>query len=41
MYMFLTFQYESMKPDVFTESAFKIFLTNLCPRPEIYEIFTS
>ncbi|KAM7376570.1 hypothetical protein PAMP_006294 [Pampus punctatissimus] len=29
-----------MKPDVFTESAFKTFLTHLCPRPEIYEIFT-
>uniref|UniRef100_A0AAQ4P7M5 Phosphoinositide phospholipase C n=1 Tax=Gasterosteus aculeatus aculeatus TaxID=481459 RepID=A0AAQ4P7M5_GASAC len=29
------------KSDVFTESAFKLFLQNLCPRPEIYEIFTS
>ncbi|XP_047466934.1 1-phosphatidylinositol 4,5-bisphosphate phosphodiesterase beta-2 [Mugil cephalus] len=34
-------KYDTMKPDVFTESAFKTFLTNLCPRPEIYEIFTS
>ncbi|KAM9842970.1 1-phosphatidylinositol 4,5-bisphosphate phosphodiesterase beta-2 [Aulostomus maculatus] len=34
-------KYETMKPDVFTEAAFKTFLTNLCPRPEIYEIFTS
>ncbi|XP_061751423.1 1-phosphatidylinositol 4,5-bisphosphate phosphodiesterase beta-2 [Nerophis ophidion] len=33
-------KYESMKPDVFTESAFKNFLAYLCPRPEIYEIFT-
>nr|XP_061798693.1 1-phosphatidylinositol 4,5-bisphosphate phosphodiesterase beta-2-like [Nerophis lumbriciformis] len=34
-------KFDSIKPDVFTESAFKIFLANLCPRPEIYEIFTS
>ncbi|XP_049917797.1 1-phosphatidylinositol 4,5-bisphosphate phosphodiesterase beta-2 [Epinephelus moara] len=34
-------KYDTMKPDVFTESAFRTFLTNLCPRPEIYEIFTS
>ncbi|XP_061551921.1 1-phosphatidylinositol 4,5-bisphosphate phosphodiesterase beta-2 [Phycodurus eques] len=34
-------KFDSMKPDVFTESAFKTFLANLCPRPEIYEIFTS
>ncbi|XP_044021450.1 1-phosphatidylinositol 4,5-bisphosphate phosphodiesterase beta-2 [Siniperca chuatsi] len=34
-------KHDTMKPDVFTESAFKAFLTNLCPRPEIYEIFTS
>ncbi|XP_077434093.1 1-phosphatidylinositol 4,5-bisphosphate phosphodiesterase beta-2 [Vanacampus margaritifer] len=34
-------KFDSMKPDVFTESAFKAFLANLCPRPEIYEIFTS
>uniref|UniRef100_A0A3B3RLD0 1-phosphatidylinositol 4,5-bisphosphate phosphodiesterase n=1 Tax=Paramormyrops kingsleyae TaxID=1676925 RepID=A0A3B3RLD0_9TELE len=32
---------DTMKPDVFTESAFKVFLTQLCPRPEIYEIFTT
>lgn len=35
------FQYDTMKPDVFTEAAFKVFLANLCPRPEILEIFTS
>ena len=35
------FQYDTMKPDVFTEAAFKVFLNNLCPRPEIFEIFTS
>ncbi|XP_067470774.1 1-phosphatidylinositol 4,5-bisphosphate phosphodiesterase beta-2 [Thunnus thynnus] len=34
-------KYDTMKPDVFTEAAFKAFLSNLCPRPEIYEIFTS
>uniref|UniRef100_A0A3Q2Z707 1-phosphatidylinositol 4,5-bisphosphate phosphodiesterase n=1 Tax=Hippocampus comes TaxID=109280 RepID=A0A3Q2Z707_HIPCM len=34
-------KYDSMKPDVFTESAFKAFLAHLCPRPEIYEIFTT
>ncbi|XP_068608166.1 1-phosphatidylinositol 4,5-bisphosphate phosphodiesterase beta-2 [Brachionichthys hirsutus] len=34
-------KYDSMKADVFTESAFKLFLANLCPRPEILEIFTS
>ncbi|XP_028250892.1 1-phosphatidylinositol 4,5-bisphosphate phosphodiesterase beta-2 isoform X2 [Parambassis ranga] len=34
-------KYDTMKPDVFTEAAFRTFLTNLCPRPEIYEIFTS
>ncbi|XP_021166158.2 1-phosphatidylinositol 4,5-bisphosphate phosphodiesterase beta-2 [Fundulus heteroclitus] len=34
-------KYDSIKPDVFTEAAFRTFLTNLCPRPEIYEIFTS
>lgn len=33
-------QYDTMKPDVFTEAAFKVFLGNLCPRPEILEIFT-
>uniref|UniRef100_A0A8C9SM25 Phosphoinositide phospholipase C n=1 Tax=Scleropages formosus TaxID=113540 RepID=A0A8C9SM25_SCLFO len=32
---------DTMKPEVFTESAFKSFLMNLCPRPEIYEIFSS
>ncbi|KAL4656410.1 1-phosphatidylinositol 4,5-bisphosphate phosphodiesterase beta-2 isoform X3 [Arapaima gigas] len=32
---------DTMKPEVFKESAFKSFLMNLCPRPEIYEIFTS
>ncbi|XP_038150427.1 1-phosphatidylinositol 4,5-bisphosphate phosphodiesterase beta-2 isoform X1 [Cyprinodon tularosa] len=34
-------KYDTIKPDVFTEDAFRTFLTNLCPRPEIYEIFTS
>ncbi|XP_051243896.1 LOW QUALITY PROTEIN: 1-phosphatidylinositol 4,5-bisphosphate phosphodiesterase beta-2 [Dicentrarchus labrax] len=34
-------KYDTIKPDVFTETAFKAFLSNLCPRPEIYEIFTS
>nr|XP_057947275.1 1-phosphatidylinositol 4,5-bisphosphate phosphodiesterase beta-2 isoform X2 [Doryrhamphus excisus] len=34
-------KYDSMKSDVFTESAFKNFLAHLCPRPEIYEIFTA
>lgn len=34
-------KYDSIKPDAFTEVAFKTFLTNLCPRPDIYEIFTS
>ena len=34
-------QYDTIKPDVFTEAAFKIFLMNLCPRPEIYEIFST
>ncbi|XP_041669164.1 1-phosphatidylinositol 4,5-bisphosphate phosphodiesterase beta-2 [Cheilinus undulatus] len=34
-------KFDSIKPDVFTEAAFKTFMTNLCPRPEIYEIFTS
>ncbi|XP_064181950.1 1-phosphatidylinositol 4,5-bisphosphate phosphodiesterase beta-2 isoform X1 [Anguilla rostrata] len=32
---------DTMKADVFTEAAFKTFLMNLCPRPEIYEIFTT
>lgn len=35
------FQFDTIKSDVFTELAFKLFLQNLCPRPEIYEIFTS
>ncbi|XP_053191151.1 1-phosphatidylinositol 4,5-bisphosphate phosphodiesterase beta-2 [Scomber japonicus] len=34
-------KYDTIKSDVFTEAAFKSFLSNLCPRPEIYEIFTS
>ncbi|CAL8272202.1 unnamed protein product [Merluccius merluccius] len=34
-------KYDTMKPDVFTETAFKSFLLNLCPRPEIYEIFST
>ncbi|CAB1450048.1 unnamed protein product [Pleuronectes platessa] len=32
-------KHDSMKPDVFTEVAFKAFMMYLCPRPEIYEIF--
>uniref|UniRef100_A0A3P8NK36 1-phosphatidylinositol 4,5-bisphosphate phosphodiesterase n=1 Tax=Astatotilapia calliptera TaxID=8154 RepID=A0A3P8NK36_ASTCA len=34
-------KYDTIKPDVFTETAFRSFMTHLCPRPEIYEIFTS
>ncbi|KAJ3613439.1 hypothetical protein NHX12_019688 [Muraenolepis orangiensis] len=34
-------KYDTMKPDVFTESAFKTFLMHLCPRPEIFEIFST
>uniref|UniRef100_A0A8C6PVU4 Phosphoinositide phospholipase C n=1 Tax=Nothobranchius furzeri TaxID=105023 RepID=A0A8C6PVU4_NOTFU len=34
-------KYDTIKHDVFTETAFRTFLTNLCPRPEIYEIFTN
>ncbi|XP_066551105.1 1-phosphatidylinositol 4,5-bisphosphate phosphodiesterase beta-2 [Amia ocellicauda] len=34
-------KHDAMKPDVFTEAAYKSFIMNLCPRPEIYEIFTS
>ncbi|KAM3594854.1 uncharacterized protein V6R79_015053 [Siganus canaliculatus] len=34
-------KYDTIKPEAFTETAFKTFLTNLCPRPEIVEIFTS
>ncbi|CAB1330820.1 unnamed protein product [Coregonus sp. 'balchen'] len=32
---------DTMKPDIFPEAAFKLFLMSLCSRPEIYEIFTS
>ncbi|XP_028677780.2 1-phosphatidylinositol 4,5-bisphosphate phosphodiesterase beta-2 [Erpetoichthys calabaricus] len=32
---------DSMKPEEFSESVYKSFLMHLCPRPEIYEIFTS
>ncbi|XP_059375728.1 1-phosphatidylinositol 4,5-bisphosphate phosphodiesterase beta-2-like [Carassius carassius] len=34
-------KFDTIKPDVFTEAAFKTFILNLCPRPEINEIFTS
>ncbi|XP_017331055.1 1-phosphatidylinositol 4,5-bisphosphate phosphodiesterase beta-2 [Ictalurus punctatus] len=34
-------KFDSIKPEVFTEAAFKTFLLNLCPRPEIYEIFST
>ncbi|XP_051578768.1 1-phosphatidylinositol 4,5-bisphosphate phosphodiesterase beta-2-like [Myxocyprinus asiaticus] len=34
-------KFDTIKPDVFTEAAFKTFLLHLCPRPEISEIFTS
>ncbi|XP_046712055.1 1-phosphatidylinositol 4,5-bisphosphate phosphodiesterase beta-2 isoform X2 [Silurus meridionalis] len=34
-------KFDSIKPEVFTEAAFKTFLMNLCPRPEIYEIFST
>ncbi|KAM9356001.1 1-phosphatidylinositol 4,5-bisphosphate phosphodiesterase beta-2 isoform 2-T2 [Pholidichthys leucotaenia] len=34
-------KYDTIKHDVFTETAFRTFLTHLCPRPEIYEIFTT
>uniref|UniRef100_A0A8C1QT10 Phosphoinositide phospholipase C n=1 Tax=Cyprinus carpio TaxID=7962 RepID=A0A8C1QT10_CYPCA len=33
--------FDTIKPDVFTEAAFKTFILHLCPRPEINEIFTS
>ncbi|KAL0169481.1 hypothetical protein M9458_034077, partial [Cirrhinus mrigala] len=33
--------FDTIKPDVFTEAAYKTFILNLCPRPEINEIFTS
>ncbi|KAL2098675.1 hypothetical protein ACEWY4_005155 [Coilia grayii] len=34
-------KFDSVKLEVFTEEKYKEFLMNLCPRPEIYEIFTS
>uniref|UniRef100_A0A8C2ILV8 Phosphoinositide phospholipase C n=1 Tax=Cyprinus carpio TaxID=7962 RepID=A0A8C2ILV8_CYPCA len=34
-------KFDTIKPDVFTEAAFKTFILHLCPRPEINEIFTS
>uniref|UniRef100_A0A672MKH5 Phosphoinositide phospholipase C n=1 Tax=Sinocyclocheilus grahami TaxID=75366 RepID=A0A672MKH5_SINGR len=34
-------KFDTIKSDVFTEAAFKTFILNLCPRPEINEIFTS
>ncbi|XP_077094387.1 1-phosphatidylinositol 4,5-bisphosphate phosphodiesterase beta-2 isoform X5 [Siphateles boraxobius] len=34
-------KFDTIKSEVFTEAAFKAFLLNLCPRPEINEIFTS
>ncbi|TNN87152.1 1-phosphatidylinositol 4,5-bisphosphate phosphodiesterase beta-2 [Liparis tanakae] len=34
-------KHDTIKPDVFNETAFKTFLTHFCPRPEILEIFTS
>ncbi|XP_055087334.1 1-phosphatidylinositol 4,5-bisphosphate phosphodiesterase beta-2 [Periophthalmus magnuspinnatus] len=34
-------KYDSIKSDAFTEAAFRTFITHLCPRPDIYEIFTS
>ncbi|XP_041928275.1 1-phosphatidylinositol 4,5-bisphosphate phosphodiesterase beta-2 [Alosa sapidissima] len=34
-------KFDSVKLEVFTEEKYKEFLSNLCPRPEIYEIFTS
>ncbi|XP_067310997.1 1-phosphatidylinositol 4,5-bisphosphate phosphodiesterase beta-2 [Pseudorasbora parva] len=34
-------KFDTIKADVFTEAAFKTFMLNLCPRPEINEIFTS
>nr|XP_019940270.1 PREDICTED: 1-phosphatidylinositol 4,5-bisphosphate phosphodiesterase beta-2-like [Paralichthys olivaceus] len=34
-------KHDTIKPDVFTEDAFRAFLTYLCPRPEIYEIFNT
>ncbi|XP_041121264.1 1-phosphatidylinositol 4,5-bisphosphate phosphodiesterase beta-2 [Polyodon spathula] len=32
---------DTMKPEEFTETQYRTFLMNLCPRPEIYEIFTT
>lgn len=34
-------KFDTIKTDVFTEAAFKTFIMNLCPRPEINDIFTS
>ncbi|KAI2654066.1 1-phosphatidylinositol 4,5-bisphosphate phosphodiesterase beta-2 [Labeo rohita] len=34
-------KFDTIKTDVFTEAAYKTFILNLCPRPEINEIFTS
>uniref|UniRef100_A0AAY4CYP3 1-phosphatidylinositol 4,5-bisphosphate phosphodiesterase n=2 Tax=Denticeps clupeoides TaxID=299321 RepID=A0AAY4CYP3_9TELE len=34
-------KFDSIKADVLTEAKFKEFLMHFCPRPEIYEIFTS
>ncbi|KAK7905004.1 hypothetical protein WMY93_017611 [Mugilogobius chulae] len=34
-------KYDSIKTEAFTEAAFRTFITHLCPRPDIYEIFTS
>ncbi|KAF7654327.1 hypothetical protein LDENG_00071080 [Lucifuga dentata] len=34
-------KHDTMKPDVFTETAFRTFLLHFCPRPELNEIFTS
>ncbi|XP_041131308.1 1-phosphatidylinositol 4,5-bisphosphate phosphodiesterase beta-2-like [Polyodon spathula] len=32
---------DTMKPEEFTETQYRTFLMNLCPRPEIYEIFAT
>ncbi|XP_073683601.1 1-phosphatidylinositol 4,5-bisphosphate phosphodiesterase beta-2-like [Garra rufa] len=34
-------KFDTIKPEVFTEAAYKTFILSLCPRPEINEIFTS
>lgn len=34
-------QNDSINPEDFPESVYKSFLMNLCPRPEIDEIFTT